>query len=112
MNWMTQLGIEKEDNYRVLFNLARGEDRYATLMSPPPTIKPQEGAVISLILDKYFDKGWYIKTETAKSVFTQDHIQMPAFHNVSLRPVVYGRASTESDYAAEASIGKKSQILT
>lgn len=111
MHWMTQVGIEKENNYRVLFNLARGEDRYGTLPSPPPTIKPQEGAVISLILDKYFEKGWYVKTETAESVFTRDLYQMPAFENVSLKPVILGRASTQKDYAAEASVGKKSTDL-
>lgn len=108
-HWMLQVGKVKENNYKILLNIARGEDRYSNLISPPPTILPQEGAVMSLVLEKYFKKGWFFKTEGGVSAFTKDLYQMPASNiNVSLKPFIKGRASTQKDKAITGSIGKKS----
>jgi hypothetical protein len=107
-HWMIQLGKEKEKNYKVQLNIARGEDRYGILASPPPTILPQEGAVVSIVLEKYFKKGWFIQTEGAQSAFTKDLYQSPSSSlYTSFKPLIHGRASTQKDNAVKAAFGKK-----
>ncbi|HVK96602.1 MAG TPA: hypothetical protein VM368_02240 [Flavisolibacter sp.] len=109
-HWMTQFGVEKEGNYRFLVNAVHGEDRSATLVSWPPLVQPQENFNYSLIADKYFNKGWYIRTEAAQSYYTKNK-NTPATYvkDLTLSPFIFSRASTQKDYAGEASIGKKSE---
>ena len=71
-NWMFQLGKEKEGKYMVAFNFAKGKDVPSSSSPPPLTVKPQEGFVASLMTDLFFNQGWYIKAEGARSIFTKD----------------------------------------
>jgi hypothetical protein len=107
-NWMFQFGKEKENKYNFAFNLAKGKDVISSSLPPPATIKPEEGVVMSLVSDVYFNKGFYLKMEGAQSVFTKD-LTTPLSPLVSsLKPFISAHTSTVKDYAAQAAIGKKS----
>jgi hypothetical protein len=110
-HWMLQLGKEKENSYKVAFNFSKGSDKINSVTSPPITVKPQEGFTFSFIIDKYFNKGWYFKSEGAQSYFTKDETQpyAPPNNTLSFKPFIDGRVSTIKDMAGMASIGKKSK---
>jgi hypothetical protein len=110
-HWMFQLGKEKENSYKVAFNFSKGKDVINSVSSPPITVKPQEGFTFSFIIDKYFNHGWYFKSEGAQSYFTKDETQpfAPLNNNLSFKPFIDGRISTIKDVAGMASIGKKSK---
>ena len=107
-NWMFQLGNEKEGKYNIAFNFAKGKDLVSSAAPPPLTIRPQEGFVMSLVSDVFFNKGWYVKAEGARSIFTKDLTTPLSNLATSLKPFIEGHTSTVTDYAAQASIGKKS----
>lgn len=111
-HWMFQLGKEKENKYSFAFNFTKAKDKQSSVTVPPSTVKPQEGVTASLIADVYMNKGWYVKTEAARSYFTRDITQplAPGFNN-SFKPFLTGRTSTGKDWAGNASIGKKSTNL-
>jgi hypothetical protein len=108
-HWMFQLGKEEEGKYAVAFNFSKGKDKINSVTSPPLTIPPQEGFTASIVTDVFFNKGWYVKSEAAQSYFTKDLVQpfSPNLKN-SFKPFIEGRTSTGKDWAANASIGKKS----
>lgn len=110
-HWMLQLGIKKENKYNIAFTLANGKDHPGSMGSPPPgTVKPQEGVVASVMGDLFFSKGWYFRSELAKSFFTRDMTQpFSTGMDNSFKPFLTGRTSTSADLAANISAGKKSQ---
>jgi len=106
-NWMAQLGLEKEGSYLFAFNFSKGKDVPSSVTTPPTTIKPQEGFVMSVVSDVYVDK-WYVKLEGAQSTFTKD-LTTPLSPIVrSLKPFIDAHTSTVTDYAAQAAIGRRS----
>ena len=70
-NWMAQIGTEKEGSYLFAFNIAKGKDVPNSAAPPPLTVRPQEGVVLSLVSDVYFEKGFYFKAEGAQSTSTK-----------------------------------------
>ncbi len=106
---MFQLGKEQEGKYLVAINFAKGKDVPASSSPPPVTIKPQEGFVTSLVAEVYLKKGGYVKTEGARSIFTKD-LTTPLDTSIkSFKPFIDAHTSTVTDYAGQASIGKKSK---
>ncbi|MBK7434280.1 MAG: hypothetical protein IPI66_10495 [Chitinophagaceae bacterium] len=105
---MFQLGAEKEGKYLVALNFAKGKDVASSSAPPPLTVRPQEGFVMSLVGDVYFKKGWYVKTEGSRSTFTKD-ITTPYNPLIDdFKPFIRARTSTVTDYAVQATMGKKS----
>lgn len=117
-HWMAQIGNEKEDKYLLALNFAKANDKTSSVTSPPQHVQPQEGLTISLVADVYFGKGWYVRSETARSTFTDDMTAAALTPSTgspgsSTGPgSVTGSGSSappeEQDWAATASIGKKS----
>lgn len=106
-NWMFQIGKEREGKYEVAFNFAKGKDVVSSSSPPPLTIKPQEGFVVSMVTNVFFDKGWYAKLEGAQSVFTKD-LTLPINPLMNaFEPFVKAHSSTTRDYAGSGAIGKK-----
>lgn len=110
-NWMAQIGMEKEENYELAFNFAKGRDRVSSLTAPPlPTsgILPQEGFTLSLVVNKWFKKGWYFKSEGAQSYYTTNLTDPVTTTGVkSFQPFIESRTSTGRDFAATAALGRK-----
>jgi len=106
-NWMFQIGKEKEGKYELSLNVAKGKDFINSSAPPPLTVKPQEGAIVSLLSNIYFNKGWYVKMEGAQSVFTRDLTTPTTTLIKSFDPFIKAHTSTVRDYAATAAIGKK-----
>ncbi len=106
-NWMFQLGREREGKYEVAFNFAKGKDFINSSAPPPLTIKPQEGFVMSMITNIFFDKGWYLKLEGAQSLFTKDLTTPSTLLIKSFEPFIKAHTSTVKDYAGTGSFGKK-----
>lgn len=108
-HWMLQVGNEKEGKYNIAFNFSKGKDKVSSVTVPPLTVQPQEGFAASIVADVFFSKGWYIKSEVAQSCFTKD-LNQPLSPNLgnSFKPFISGRTSTSKDWAANASLGKKS----
>ena len=107
-NWMLQLGYEKEGKFLIAVNVAKGKDVLSSSTPPPVTVRPQEGFVMSLVTDIHFKKGWYIKAEGARSIFTKDLATALSPAAKSFKPFIDGRTSTVTDYAVQAGVGKKS----
>lgn len=107
-NWMFQLGKEKEGKYLFAINFAKGKDLPSSSNPPPLTLKPQEGFVISLVANVFFKKGWYFKTEGARSIFTKDLTSAIRTPGNDFKPFIEGRTTTVTDYAAQLAVGKKS----
>ncbi len=108
-NWMAQIGTEKEGKYLFALNVAKGKDEPNSAAPPPLTVKPQEGFVISIVSDVYLDKGIYFKAEGAQSTFTKD-VTTPLTNNIrSLKPFIEAHTSSLTDYAGQASIGRRSK---
>jgi len=108
-NWMFQLGTEKEGEYLFAFNIAKGKDVPTSSAPPPLTIRPQEGVVLSVVSNVYMEKGFYFKAEGAQSTFTKDVATPLSPVLRSLKPFIEAHTSTLTDYAANASVGKKSK---
>lgn len=108
---MFQFGKEREGKYLLAFNIAKGKDVPASAAPPPLTIRPQEGFVMSLQGELYLNKGWYVKAEGARSIFTSDLSTALDSSKQSFKPFINGHTSTVTDYAAQGSIGKKSKDL-
>ena len=108
-NWMFQLGTEKEGEYLFAFNIAKGKDVPTSSAPPPLTIRPQEGVVLSVVSNVYMENGFYFKAEGAQSTFTKDLATPLTPLLRSLKPFIEAHTSTLTDYAANASVGKKSK---
>jgi hypothetical protein len=109
-HWMVQLGKEREGKYAVAFNFSKGADHRSSVGAPPVAILPQEGFTASIVANVFFGTGWFVKSEVAESYFTKDLAQpvSPALNN-SFKPFIDGRTSTSKDWAAQASIGRRSR---
>ncbi|MEP7255659.1 MAG: hypothetical protein ABI666_07765 [Ferruginibacter sp.] len=107
-NWMVQLGTEKEGQYLFAINFAKGRDVPTSSAPPPLTIRPQEGAVISIVSDVYIENGIYFKAEGAQSTFTKDVATPLSPILKGLKPFVEAHTSTITDFAGQVSAGKKS----
>lgn len=107
-HWMFQIGKEKEGKYKVAFTFAKGIDKVNSVTVPPPTNLPQESFVLSFLMDKYFNKGWYFKSEMAQGYYTADVATPLSTTTISFKPFIDARTSTTRDFAAEGSVGKKS----
>lgn len=109
-HWMMQIGKEEEGKYKFAFNFSAGRDKVNSVSTPPLTVKPQEGFTFSFVIDKYFNNGWFFKSEGAQSYFTKDISQpLSLTSDLSFKPFIEGRTSTIKDVAGQASIGKKSK---
>jgi hypothetical protein len=109
-HYMFQIGREVEGDHKVAFNFSKAKDDIGSVTSPPLTVLPQEGFTMSFILDKFFDKGWFMNMEAAQSFFTKD-LNAPLLlvsGNLSFKPFINARTSTTKDYAGQLSVGKKS----
>lgn len=109
-NWMAQLGKEKEGKYKIALTAAKGKDHFNSASPPPPLIDPKEGFVLSLLTELKFNKGYYFQAEGAQGIFTQNTNAgtSPPGGVKSFNPFFSANASTIKDYAANASLGKKS----
>lgn len=109
-HYMFQLGKEKEKKYLFAVNFSEGKDHINSVTTPPLTIKPQEGFVMSLIAEVYAKKGWYVKSEVARSYFTKDITQpVSPLSDLSFKPFIDGKTSTQTDYAGNVSVGRKTK---
>lgn len=106
-NWMFQLGKEKENKYELALNFAKGRDFISSSAPPPLTIKPQEGFVMSLVTNVFFNQGWYVKAEGAQSIFTKDLTTPTTTLVASFKPFIEAHTSSIKDYAGTVAIGKK-----
>jgi len=107
-NWMAQLGYGKEGKFLFALNFSKGRDVLTSSTPPPPNLKPQEGFVMSLVGEATTKKGWFIKMEGARSVFTKDLTAPLDSLAEKFKPFIDGHTSTVADYAVQGAIGKKS----
>lgn len=108
-HWMLQFGKERENKYALFFNIAKGKDDISSVLPLPPGIQGQEGFVGSIITHLFFGK-WSWRAEAAKSYFTKDLSQQKsAGLNNSFKPFIDGRNSTMQDWAANATVGRRSE---
>ncbi len=106
-NWMFQLGTEVEGKYLFALNFAKGKDVPTSSAPPPLTIRPQEGAVISIVSDVYVE-GIYFKAEGAQSTFTKDVVTPLSPVLKGFKPFIEAHTSTVTDFAGQLAVGKKS----
>ncbi len=110
-NWMAQIGKEKEGKYKLAFSAAKGMDLHNSSNPPPAGVNPQEGFVLSFLSNLYFEKGYYLELEGAQSLTTANSNLSPPPPPggvKSFKPFIECNPSSVQDYAATASIGKKS----
>ncbi|MEQ1553574.1 MAG: hypothetical protein ABL929_05310 [Ferruginibacter sp.] len=112
-HYMFSIGKEKENNYLLAFNFAKGKDNISSAIIPPPvpgtpTPLPEEGFTVSMQVNKDFKKGYYIKSEGANSIYTTDENALVNPAMKGFKPFIEAKNSTKSDYAANLSFGKKS----
>jgi hypothetical protein len=109
-HYMFSIGKEKEGNYLVAFNFAKGKDNAASALIPlsPGSPLPQEGFTISAQVNKDFEKGWYIKSELANSIYTTNTNDTANPASKGFKPFIEAKMSTTSDVAAQFAFGKKS----
>ena len=112
-HYMFSLGKEKEGNYLIAFNFAKGSDKAssATIPSLPGLPIPIEGFTISAQIEKKFTKGWYFKSEGANSIYSTDNRLAINPLLKGFKPFITAKISTSSDYAANVAFGKKSNNL-
>jgi hypothetical protein len=108
-HWMFSLGREQEGKYRIAINLAKGTDRINSVSVTPPGVLPQESFVASALSEVSFRKGFYFKSEFARSWYTRNVGQPVSPTAESFKPFLDGRISTGSDWAAQGSVGRKSR---
>jgi hypothetical protein len=107
-NWMTQIGMEKEETYALLMNIAYGKDDINSIISPPTGLTAQEGLNMSVVGKLQLKGGWYFSTEAAQAYYTNDLSLPIPINAIDIKPFFYGNTSTNKDYALEGAIGKKS----
>jgi hypothetical protein len=109
-HYMFSIGKEKENDYLVAFNFAKGKDIVSSALIPsiPSSPLPQEGFTVSMQVNKDFKKGWYIKSEGANSIYTTNVNDTSNPAAKGFKPFIEAKMSTTSDYAAQLSFGKKS----
>jgi hypothetical protein len=108
-HWMLQFGKEKEGKYAALFNLAKGKDKISSVSSSLPSIRPEEGFTGSMVFNLHFTE-WYYKSEAAASYFTKDLSQPKLLTPTSsFKPFIDGHTSTVKDWAANATLGRKTK---
>jgi hypothetical protein len=108
-HYMFSIGKEKEGNYLVAFNFAKGKDIVGSVTSAPlAPITPQEGFNISMQVNKDFNKGFYVKSEFSNAIFTTNINDTSNPVAKGFKPFIEAKMSSTSDYAAQLSIGKKS----
>ena len=109
-HYMFQIGKEAEGNYKVAFNFSKAKDEINSVSSPPLTVLPQEGFTMSFVVDKFFNKGWFLNLEAAQSFFTKDLNQpiTSTSEDLSFKPFITARTSTTKDFAGQLGFGKKS----
>jgi hypothetical protein len=108
-NWMFQIGKAEEGKYEVTMNFAKGKDIINSLITPPPTIKPQEGFTTSVASKFFFSEKWFLNFEGAHSIYTKDLLQPLDIAGKSFKPFIEAHTSTVRDWAAESGIGRKSK---
>ncbi len=109
-HYMFSLGKEKENDYLVAFNFAKGQDKINSITSfPLSPIKPQEGFTLSFQANKEMRKGFFIKTEWANSIFTNDINNLPNTSLKSFKPFIEAKNGTTNDFAAQVAFGKKAK---
>jgi hypothetical protein len=108
-NWMFSLGKEKEGKYEVALNFVKSTDDSSSLITPPPTVKPQEGFTASVVSKFYFAEKWYFNMEGAQSLYTKDLLLPVDTTKPSFKPFLEGHTSTARDFAGEAALGRKSK---
>jgi hypothetical protein len=117
-NWMAQVGMAKEGEYEVAFNLAKGKDKRSSVspapppsVSPPPGgVDPQEGLTASVVLKSKLGKSYYVSSEFAHSIYTKDENAVLTSTGVkAILPFIESRTSTVADNAATVAFGRKSK---
>jgi hypothetical protein len=105
---MAQVGKEVENSYKVAFNIAYGKDNDASAIIPiTATTKPQEGMVISAVNEIKNEKGFYLNSEIAKTVFNKNGLDA-SLPNASILPAAVTPKSTSlHDWAGNVSIGMR-----
>lgn len=110
-HYMVQLGVNVEGNHKAVFSFSKGKDHQSSVTSPPPSVMPQEGFNISLLIEKNLQNGWFLNLEAAQSHFTKDLTQ--PFNTItdftSFKPFITSRTSTVKDQAFNFNVGKKSK---
>ncbi len=109
-HYMFSIGKEKESDYLVAFNFAKGRDILGSAAIPvsASTPLPEEGFIISMQINKEFKKGFYLKTEGAQSIYSTNRYDPLDPTKKSFKPFIDAVTSTKNDYAAQLSFGKKS----
>jgi hypothetical protein len=108
-HWMLQFGKEKEGKYAALFNIAKGKDKVSSVSPALLSVQPEEGFTGSMVLNLHFTE-WYFKSEGAGSYFTKDLSQPKLLTTInSFKPFIDAHTSTVKDWAANATIGRKTK---
>ncbi len=108
-NWMFSLGKAREGKYEVSLNFVKAKDDTTSVVTPPPTIKPQEGFTSSVVTKVMFGEGWYVNLEGAQSLYTKNLLLPLDTSKPSFKPFIEAHTSTIKDYAGDAAIGKRSK---
>jgi hypothetical protein len=109
-NWMMQIGKEEEGKYKVALSFSKGKDRNSSLTPLlPPTVNPQEGFTTTFLTNVKFNKGWYLNSEIAQAYYTRNTFDPNWLAMKSFAPFLESKISTQRDYAADLSVGKKMQ---
>jgi hypothetical protein len=106
-NWLTQIGMEKENSYALLMNFAYGKDDINSIATPPPGLTAQEGFTMSVVGKMHIKGGWYFATEAAQSLYTKDLSLPVPINALQIKPIFYGNTSSTKDFALEGSLGRK-----
>lgn len=116
---MAQIGFEKKDSYFAGFNIVRSKDAEDSILpipavAKPPHPDPQEGVVVTFMLNVKDKKGWYFNTELGNSYHSRDinDVSAPVVNNGSFKGLVgllTPRISTSQGFAGLGSVGKKSK---
>ena len=116
---MAQIGFEKKDSYFAGFNIVRSKDIEDSILPIPATNKPphpdpQEGVVVTFMLNVKNKEGWYFNTELGNSYHSRDinDTSAPYVTNGTFKGLVgllKPRISTAQGFATQTSVGKKSK---
>ncbi len=108
-NWMFSLGKAREEKYEMAFNFVKAKDEISSIVTPPLTIKPQEGFTMSFVGKAFFKGGFFINAEGAQSLYTKDLLLPVDPTKESFKPFLTARSSTVKDYAGNFGIGRRSK---
>jgi hypothetical protein len=108
-NWMSSLGIAKEDKYEAAVNFVKAKDDTTSVNTAPPGIDPQEGFTMSVAGKAFIKGGWYVNAEAAQSIYTKNLLLPQDSSKPSFKPFIEGHTSTMKDYAADFGAGRKAQ---